>query len=388
MTSTLAQSLKIFIIAGEASGDALGARLIADLRSRAGREVVFSGVGGALMAREGLQSIFSMTDLSVMGVAEVLPRLPLILRRIKETVGAIKREKPDIVITIDSPDFCFRVVRTLKDKGYKDSKFIHYVAPTVWAWRSERAKKIAALYDGLLCLFPFEPPYFECEGLRSAFVGHPVLGYGFESADIDGFKAAHGIAPDKKVLGLLFGSRNGELKRMGGVIRDAAAQVLEKYQNALLLAPTLPHLEGSVRGLLSGLVDESRIIVDPTLKHDAFAAMDGAIATSGTVGLELAVANVPHAIGYKMNALTHQILRRKVRVKYAHLANILLDRSCVPEYIQGVCSVEALSQATEQCLFDDSFREAQREGFTAVRGLIKGQKNAADFILSVLMDKV
>jgi lipid-A-disaccharide synthase len=386
-------SLHVCLIAGEASGDFLGAGLMRALKENG--VVRFSGVGGPLMQAEGLISLFPMEELSVMGIAEILPRLPHLMRRIRQTADHIKTTKPDIVVTIDAPDFCFRVASRVKDphpdplpegeggthasewegEGIKKKPLmIHYVAPTVWAWRPERAAKIAKLYDGILCLLPFEPPYFEREGLKAIFVGHPILESGLGQGNGPAFRAAHGISADAEVLGLFFGSRRGELKRMGPVLREAAIRLAAEHSGLHIVSPTLPHLRDKVEGLLHGLPFPYTVIADLNQKNDAFAAMDAALATSGTVGLELAVAGVPHAIGYKTNALTAWIVRRKVMVRYAHLVNILLDQPAVPEFLQEKCTAEDLKNSAEILLHDRKACESQLEKFKQVREML-GQNN-------------
>lgn len=380
--------MSYYLIAGEASGDMLGARLMQALQQGAGKQAIFYGVGGQAMRGHGLRSLFPMEDLSVMGVAEVLPRLPLILTRIRQTVQDIMSKNPALVITIDSPDFSFRVAKALRDAGYK-GKMVHYVAPTVWAWRAERAKKVAALYDGILCLLPFEPGYFTREGMKAEFVGHSVLEAGWDHTDPSGVRLHYGIPANKKVLGLLFGSRVGELNRMGPVLREAALILARDNPDLHVVSVTLPHVEKLARNLLQDMPCTTTVINDPSHKFHAFAAMDAAIATSGTVGLELAVAGVPHVIGYRMNALTYALLRPRVSSKYAHLVNILLDYPLVPEFIQKDCQSEKLAKAAGLYLRDYNAVTYQKEGFHTAMHLIQGEhagtpsQQAAAFIQSM-----
>jgi lipid-A-disaccharide synthase len=401
----------IFLIAGEISGDFLGARLMAALKDQ-DPGVRFSGVGGAQMAKQGLQSLFPMTDLSVMGITEVLPRLPLILWRIRQTTHHIRETQPDIVITIDSPDFSFRVAAALRkpeqatlaqnvagwlrDEEKKTSTtfemphMIHYVAPTVWAWRPERAAKVAKLYDGIMCLFPFEPPWFEVEGMKAVFTGHPVAEAGFDKADGVKLRREFGIPTDAKVIGVLFGSRMGELNRTGPALREAAHRLAQERPDIHLLTLTLPHLERELRNLLQGFPCKTHIISDQPRKAEAFAAMHTALATSGTVGMELAVAGVPHAIAYRANALTAFIVKRKVTVRYAHLLNILFEDETVPEFIQGKCRPEAIYPALKTLLDDDIARARQKMMFDKFREQISApagassSKLAAKFVLGPL----
>lgn len=382
-------NLSAYIIAGEASGDLLGGRLMESMILATARKVQFYGVGGLSMQGHGLQSLFPMENLSVMGVAEVLPRLPLILRRIRQTVDDIIQKNPDVVVTIDAPDFNFRVARGLREKGYK-GKLVHYVAPTVWAWRPERAKKIAALYDGIMCLLPFEPSYFMREGMKASFVGHSVLESGWDHTDPSGIRLHYNIPANKKILGLLFGSRMGELNRMGPVLRQAALQIAKNNPDLHIVTLTLPHIERTVGNLLLEMPCGYTIVTNPHHKFHLFSTMDVALATSGTVGLELAVAGVPHAIGYRINPITHAMVRSRIKTRYAHLVNILLDYPLVPEFIQGDCSAEALAKAANLYLHDYNAVQYQKDGFRTACHLIQGEhegtpsQQATAFILSLI----
>ena len=383
-------SLTAYIIAGETSGDILGARLMQSLKEQK-PNTEFYGVGGAQMAEQGLQSLFPMNDLSVMGIAEILPRLPKILRRIRQTVDHIIKTKPDIVITIDSPDFCFRVAKKLRDRMGDDCPpLIHYVAPTVWAWRPERAKKIAALYNGIICLFPIEPPYFEKEGMKAIFTGHPAIEKCQAHDEEAGLKLRKelNISENAKVMGLLFGSRIGEIHRMGPILRQAAFQHIKgSNEDIHILAPTLPYLRKDVRNLLESMPCHAHIIDDQSRKWDCFGAMDYALATSGTVGLELAIANVPHVIGYKVNYLTWRIVRSKINIEFAHLANILRNKLIIPEHIQLSCTAQGLRDS-----LDSIALESQQNEFSALRKMLSGDTSktpsdqAAEFVLNCLSD--
>jgi len=376
---------KICLIAGEASGDALGARLVSALKKEVPGTVQFCGVGGQLMEAEGMQSLFPMRDLSVMGIAEVLPRLGKIIGRINQTAAFIQMEKPDIVITIDSPDFCFRVAKKIKTGMSKPPLMIHYVAPTVWAWRPERAKKVAGLYDGMMCLYPFEPPYFQREGLRAIAVGHSVLESGCGQGNGLALRREREIPLDAPVMGLLFGSRMGELNRVGPILREAVIRIAAEKKNLHIVSPTFPHLEKQVKNLLRDIDCKTHIIAEQNRKWDSFAAMNMAMATSGTVGLELAMADIPHLIAYKVNPLTAHIVKRKITVKYAHLVNILLDQPAVPEFIQGDCEPSAIAFCAAG-LFGQS-ATAQFDAFAKARDLLTGSSQeppsvqAARFVL-------
>lgn len=382
---------KIFLVAGEPSGDALGARLMAGLKDELAGEVEFAGVGGPMMKQEGLNSTFPMSDLSVMGIAEVLPRLPLILSRMKETVAAIKKENPTVVITIDAPDFSFRVGKKLKAEGAA-IPLVHYVAPTVWAWRPGRARKIAAFLDHLLLLLPFEPPYFKRVGLDCSFVGHSVLESGANQGDGEGFRRKHGVNPDDPLLCVLPGSRRGELSRLLPVFHDTVSLLDKKIDNLEVVIPTLSHLVGDIRQATENWPVPVRIVEGEQDKFAAFAAANVALAASGTVALELAMAQTPNVIAYKMNPITAMIGKMLVKVKYANLVNIILDREVVPECLLGDCRADILSGEIERLLLDDDKRQKQIAGMTeAMKALGAGDippsRRAARAVIHLIEEK-
>lgn len=334
----------VCIIAGEPSGDFLGGQLAKALKT-AQPDVVLSGVGGAHMKAAGIDSLFAYEDLAVMGIAEVLPNLRTILRRIRETADFILETRPDIVVTIDSPDFVFRVIKAVKKKTDAPPKFVHYVAPSVWAWRAGRAEKISKIVDGLICLFDFEPPYFERYGLKTVAAGHPLVEGGAMEASGPAFREEYAIANSDPIVGVLFGSRKGELKRVGKDLRDAAFQVAERLgPNTHIVAPTLPHVKDAVFDLLKDYSGPIHIVDDPAHKWNAFASMEVALAVSGTVGLELAAMRVPHIIAYKASPLTFLLIKHLVKVKFAHLANIMEGAEVVPEFLQSDCKPDDMAE--------------------------------------------
>lgn len=347
----------VFLIAGEPSGDALGTSLMGALKAKTHAHVHFAGVGGPGMTGQGLNSLFPMEDLAVMGVFEVLPRLPLLLRRIKETADAVERIKPDVLVTIDAPDFCFRVIKRLKVRGVKVPA-VHYVAPTVWAWRPGRAKKVAKFLDHLMCLLPFEPPYFEREGLHATFVGHPVVAGGLDKGDGEMFRARHEIEAGAPVLCVLPGSRTSEVERLLPVFAQTVEKLAAQFPGLRLVVPTLAHLRTRIETATRTWAAPA-VVVEGRQKADAFAASDAALAASGTVALELAMAGVPHVIGYRVNPLTAFVARRLVKTPYANLINIILRREAVPEFIQGDCTPENLARGLAPLLDDARARAAQ-----------------------------
>lgn len=334
----------ICVIAGEPSGDFLGEKLIYALKE-AHPACHFSGVGGYLMRGAGLQSLFSYEQLAVMGVAEVLPKLPSLYARIRQTVNHIKQTKPDVVVTIDSPDFSFRVAKAVRREMANPPKLVHYVAPTVWAWREGRAEKISKFLDGLICLFDFEPKYFQKYGLNAQAVGHPLVERDAMNANGDLFREEVAISPTETVVGVMFGSRRGELKRTGPILRDAALLLGSMFAAPPpLVIPTLPHVKSQVMQMLKEYPGAVHVMTEPQDKYNAFKSVDIALAVSGTVGLELAALEVPHVIAYKMNPITAAVVRRMVKVKYAHLANIMADKAIVPEFIQENARPELIAK--------------------------------------------
>lgn len=324
----------IFIIAGEASGDWLGAKLIREMKTLA-PDAVFYGIGGQKMAAEGIQSIFPMQEISIMGFAEIVPHLPNLIKRLKQTEQKIRDIKPDIVVTIDSPGFNFRIISKLQDLR-PAIKFVHYVAPTVWAYKPERAAKIAKLFDHLLVLLPFEPPYFETEGLATTFIGHPVIEDGLGKGDGDGFKAKYKL--DNFIL-MMPGSRRGELKRNLPIFKKVAESM---GQNIVIIAADNARalIEPHVKGW-----NVKTLIVDNSEKADCFAACTAGVIKSGTSGLEFAFAGKPYVVAYKVSPLTAWFLRRIIKIPYVNLINILADEPLVPELIQEECTPEKIITA-------------------------------------------
>lgn len=360
-------SPRLFITAGEPSGDRLGAALIAGLRHLA-PGVDVRGVGGPAMAAEGLNSQFPMQDLSVMGIAEVLPRLPLLLRRIRETAAAVAAWQPDALVTIDAPDFSLRVARAAR-KLVPGLRTIHYVAPTVWAWRPGRAAKMAQVIDHVLALLPFEPPYMEAAGMTCDFVGHPAAtepqATPEETASL---RRELAIAPGQPLLLLLPGSRTGEVRRLAPVFATVARRLRQRHPDLAIVVPAA----APVAGLLADMIPPDEAgwphILDPrgvpeaaaqARKRAAFATADAALAASGTVSLELAAADTPMVIAYDANPLTVFLLRRMIRVDTATLVNLVTDTRVVPEYLFDHCTPDEILPAIDRLLHDPDAAGAQ-----------------------------
>ncbi|MBF0093001.1 MAG: lipid-A-disaccharide synthase [Alphaproteobacteria bacterium] len=351
----------VFIIAGEPSGDMLGARLMAGLKAETGGRIRFAGVGGEAMAAEGLDSLFDMGDLAVMGFLEVLPRIPRILRRERETVAEIRRLRPDALVTIDSWGFTGRINRAIR-KGGPRTPQIHYVAPMVWAWREQRAARMAPVLDHLMTLLPFEPPYFEAVGLPTTHVGHPVIESGAERGRGASFRERNGIPETAPLLCLLPGSRRGEIARLLPRFEKAVSLLAARHPSLELVAPTVATVADRVAAATSRWAVPVRVVRGQEDKYDAFAAADVALAASGTVALELAMAGTPAVVTYRLSALTVWMFRRMTRIRYVNLVNHMLDRLVVPELLQENCRAELLAEEVARLLDDPTAREEQRIG--------------------------
>lgn len=381
----------LFLIAGEPSGDALGARLMAAAKRLTGGKVRFVGIGGEKMTAEGLVSLFPMSELTLFGIFELLPHLPHLIRRIDQTVAEIQRVRPDAVVGIDSPGFTVRVAKKVRavELGIP---LIHYVAPTVWAWKPKRAAKYAAIYDHLLAVLPFEPPYFEKEGLACTFVGHSVVEGGAGKGDGVGFRERHGIAPADRVVAILPGSRKGEVSRLLPDFRATLERLKAFHPTLVALVPTVATVRDRVAAAIADWPIRTILVEGDAEKYDAFAAAEAALAASGTVSLELALARLPTVIAYRLNPMTVALYRRLIRVKYVNLVNLMLDRMLVPELLQQDCRPDKLATELGRLLDDPAARQAQVAGVVEVaRWLGQGEtppsERAARTILDVVAER-
>lgn len=368
---TKKQPPRVYIIAGEPSGDLLGARLIDGLRQKLGQDVVIHGVGGAQMEQQGLTSLFPMTDIALMGLAEVLPHIFTIRRRIQQTVDDIIKKQPSVIVTIDSPGFCKRVVARVRQHSHRLIPCVHYVAPTVWAWRPGRAKKMAEMFDHLMTLFPFEPPYFTEHGLPTTFVGHSVLETGAGSGDAQKFRQVYQLHDKSPLILLLPGSRRGEIDRHLPIIRDTLAQIKHRWPYAAVVLPTLPHLSHDIAISTHNWPLPVIIVDDQSMKYDAFAAADLALAASGTVTLELAMAKVPTIVFYRVNPLTYMIGKKLVKIPHISLVNILARRAVLPEFIQHAAEPKAMADEMLKILGSADVKQHHRTAFDEILAMLK-----------------
>lgn len=347
----------LFIVAGEASGDALGAALMRGLKSL-DPNVAFKGIAGPLMQAEGMGSLFPIDELSVMGLAEILPKYFHLKRRIAQTAEAVIAAAPDALITIDSPDFSLRVARLVRSKS-PGLRIVHYVAPSVWAWRPGRAKKMAPLVDQVLALLPFEPPYMEAAGIRCDFVGHPIAAQSQASAEeAQMFRAGLNISAAAPIILALPGSRKSEVSRLAPVFGAALEKVLDARPTAKVVVPAVASVVDLVEEVTKVWSIQVQIL-DPrgkpaaqvqAEKRAAFRAADVALAASGTVSLELAAAGTPMVIGYNMAWLTMKVTQAMALIDTVTLVNLVSETRVVPEFLGDACTPAALSRAILETL--------------------------------------
>ena len=349
--------MRLFLLAGEASGDALGAALLDGLDALA-PGTAREGVGGPRMRSRGMESLFPMEELSVMGLAEVLPRYPALRRRLAETAEAAIEGGADALVTIDSPDFCLRVARRVK-AARPAMPVIHYVAPSVWAWRPGRAARMSRHVDHVLALLPFEPPYMEAAGMTCDFVGHPAAAEPRATAEeVALFRRTNGI--EGGALLILPGSRAGEVARLAPVFGVAAALVLQGRPDLMPVVPVAPGRMKDVRQAVEGwpfrpvLADMG----DPETRRAAFGAGTAALAASGTVSLDLAREGVPMVIGYDMHPLTRFAMRRMALVDTVTLVNLVSGTRAVPEFLGADCRAGKIAPALARAARGDAAQVA------------------------------
>lgn len=344
--------MKVFMIAGEPSGDRLGAALMEGLKTLR-PDVEFMGIGGVAMEEQGLTSRFPMSELSVMGIAEVAPKYFHLKRRIRETAEAVVEADPDVLITIDSPDFCLRVARIVKEDEVEGQTFghdipiVHYVAPSVWAWRPKRAAKMARWVDHVLALLPFEPPYMQAAGMGCDFVGHPVVAEPqADDAAAQAFRNTHGIG-DAPLLLVLPGSRKGEVSRLAERFGEVIAHAKREKPDLRILLPMAQGVEELVREVTSTW-SVSPILIPAAQQEDkraAFKAADVALAASGTVSLELAAAHTPMVIAYDMNWLSRFLIGRMLKIDTVTLVNLVSETRAIPEFLGKDCTPDRITPA-------------------------------------------
>jgi len=359
--------LHIMLVAGESSGDRLGAALMRALRVEAGAEIRFSGVGGAMMRAEGLETVFSTEDISVIGFAEVVPHIPRVLNRLKRAVAFAADARPDALVTIDAQVFSAMLAKRVKRRA-PDITIVQYVAPTVWAWKPWRAAAAAKIYDRMLTLLPFEPPHFERAGLTAEYVGHPVserVASMPESAAAD-LRTELGFGAQTPVLLVAPGSRTSEITRLMQPFGEAAGLLASRIAGLQVIVPVADSVaEGVARAVQDWPVpvhllrSEGRSIDEAeSRKFAAFGAADIALVASGTVALEVAAMRTPMVVGYRVPKSTEFLIRRLVRVRSFTLINLIVGRKAVPELLQERCTGPKLADALAKVMADSADQQA------------------------------
>ena len=383
----MVKNLKIFIIAGEASGDILGADFMNSFIKR-NKDVSFYGVGGEEMNKvKGFKSLFDISDIAVMGFSEVIKNIFKIKKCIKLTVNEILKIKPDVVLTVDAPGFNMAVVKRVKDK-LSGTKFIHYVAPQVWAWKEKRAKKIAGIFDGLLCFFPFEPKYFQRYGLRCFVVGHTAMEN--VKGDKNRFLKKYNISKREVVITMLPGSRRQMAERLLPIYRDVVYELYSKIPNLKIVMPATEGIYYYIFSETKNWKYEPLIIKGKQDRYDAFMASNASLCISGTAVLELAVAKVPTVVAYKISKLSYMIAKHFVKIKNVTLPNIIMGKTIVPEFIQDECNVENLTTALMKCVEDKKYRDAFKKHYTELLKKMNSEDKksssdkAVDAVLSMI----
>ncbi len=378
---------KIFLIATEESGDRLGASLMKVLRQRLGDAVHFEGVGGRAMAREGLMSLFPIEELSIIGLAAVVKELPKILGLIKETAAVVTEVSPDILVIIDSPDFTHRVARRVRAKD-PAIPIVNYVSPTVWAWRPGRARAMRKYVDHVLALLPFEPEaYQRLRGPPCSYVGHPLI------EQLSAFRPnAQEVARrtgQPPVLLVLPGSRRSEIRHHMEVFGQAVGRLQQEGVAFELVLPTMPHLQEAVVESVKGWPIQPQVVIGEQEKRAAFRIAHAALAKSGTVTLELALAGVPMVTAYRTGSVEAWILRRAIKVNSVILANLVIGENVVPEFLQEDCTPEKLAAALREVLGDSELRRRQVEAFAKIDQIMSTGNQppsvrAADIVLETM----
>lgn len=384
----MSHPLTVMLVAAEASGDALGADLAKVLRRRLNGHVRFVGVGGARMAAEGVQSPFDIGELSVLGLVEGLLAWRKAVRRANQTVELAVREQPDVAILIDSWGFTLRVATRLR-KALPELPLVKYVGPQVWASRPGRAKTLSEAVDLLLATQPLDAPFYEPHGLPVVFVGNPALARDFSHADSGRLRQALAIPEGEPILLVLPGSRPSEIERVMPVFEEAVNRLKGERPQLHVVIPAADTVAAKVKARVAGWRHRAHVVEDATLKDDAMAAATVALACSGTVTTELALAGCPMVVGYRLGALTYALLKPLFKPKWITLFNIAADEEVAPEFLQAECTAAKLTQAVADRLDDPALRGRQVTAqYTALEKMGRGgtdpSEAAADAVLKLL----
>jgi lipid-A-disaccharide synthase len=370
----VSRPLTIMLVVGEPSGDQLGAQLMASLKSLSKGPLRIVGVGGAAMTAEGLKSLYPLDATSVMGLREVVPRIPQILRRVREAADFALKIRPDLVVLIDSPDFTHRIAQRIKrlDPSIRTA---NYPPPQVWASRAYRARKMARYMDAVLTFFPFESAFFERHGIRAINVGYPVIERENRMIGGDDLRRRHGINASAPLLAVLPGSRRNEIRFILPPFKAAVAILAREIPGLVCVLPTIRHVAPLVRAAVADWPTPLHVVETEAEKFAAFDAADAALAASGTVTSELALAKTPMVVAYRVGALTYALAKPFMHVQYIVLVNLVLGRKAIPEFEQYASTPEALARALKPLLVEENAHAQQvRDLEEGVRAFGMGQE--------------
>lgn len=384
--------MRVFVVAGEASGDQLGASLIRALKAL-DPTIEFAGVGGTQMEAAGVESLFPLSDIAVMGLGPVIRRLPTIIRRIRQTVAAVLAFQPDVLVTIDSPDFSKRIAKRVHKRN-SGIGTVHWVCPSVWAWRPGRAPAMRRYIDHVLCLLPFEPEALKrLNGPAGTYIGHPAIERLAEFRPGNEQERARRADIARPLVLVLPGSRFSEIRRLLpeflAILDLATAPGLEPEW----LIPTLPHLEAEVRAMVAASGKPVRVVVGEAAKLEAFRSARAALAASGTVTLELALAGIPTIAAYRVANWEAAIARRLITAPSAILPNLVLGENVVPEFIQEAMTPQRLGEHLTGILAEGPARQAQISAFERLEALMRPagarepSRQAAEIVMALALQK-
>lgn len=380
--------LRIAIVAGEESGDLLGADLVAALGRMAGRPIELVGVGGRHLAAHGLESLFDPADIALMGISAILRDLPRLVKRIGETARHIATARPDCVVTIDSPEFTLRVAKKLRQIA-PDIPIVHYVCPSVWAWRPGRAPAMRSHVDRILCVLPFEVEELRrLDGPAGIYVGHRlVTDPGVERAAA--LQGARQLPPEgeERTLLVLPGSRRGEVRRLLEPFGETLSILRQRGHRLRLMLPTVPHVAELVRSGMEGWEQKPEILVTPEEKWTAFGTADAALIASGTVSLELALSGVPMASCYRFDRVA-RLATGLITVWSACLPNLIADKPLVPEFYDQFVRPKTIARYLEGLLADTPLRRWQVDGFAEIRTRMRTERPSGEIAASAVLDLI
>ncbi len=394
----MSKSLKIFIVAGESSGDYIGAQLIKALKKECRHKLVLGGIGGELMRKEDVYSSLSLLDISTIGFFEVLPVALKAVNLLKKVSAEINRFKPDILITVDMPGFSIRLVKKLQNLRYsQNTKFVHYVSPTIWAYKKERLTIMEKLYDLVLALFPFEPALYASSSLRCEFVGHPISEYNWSEKTKNSFRIKHNIAKDTSIIGVMPGSRVTEVKKMLPIFIESINKFIDKRKKKIeVIFPIVSEEIEKIISLFHGQMNFDYHVIKLVKLEDKiylFKSFDKVITKSGTSSIELLFAKTPMIVAYKLNFFSYLVAKYWFRIakniKFVTIANILAGREIVPEYLQNKCNSDDICTGLD-LLYDDNFCKKQVSAYAAIQKSLSGNpdnypsKKAAQLIIQMV----